>query len=344
MDELRDGVFVFLGHPCPFAMPCTPRSFWTHRRFAAVATLATLAAVVAGCSRRPPETRPPAPTTPGSPATQPSTVPGAATPIPAAGLRGFVYAAGTHRYTLSTEAILDYRPDSVAPGYGDTVATTALVTYSIAEGGGGSRVQISGTVDSFALSKVLGSAFALPSATGAPAAPGTPGGPLLFRGTLELTGSRRLDLPPPSGSCDSPDDALLVAVREVIAPPPPSLDAGAAWQDTVDYSLCRAGIPAATRLVRSFVVEGPATLDTLPTPAIRVRRTSTLTMTGGAELRGQAVTLSGSGTGTADLYFDPAAGRFLGANADNSATITVSGGAHVRSFTQRGKVVVRERP
>lgn len=319
------------------------------KRFHSLATAAALGATAAaGCSRSRPETRPPAPTTPGAPTTQPGANPTPAAPVPAeVARRGFVYAPGVHRYALSTEAMLDYRPDSIAAGYSDTVATTAVVTYTVADGGasGAPRVAISGTVDSFAVSKVLGSAFALPSAPtpAAGSAPTSPGGPLLFRGTLELTGSRRLDLPPPSGSCDSPDDALLVAVREVIAPPPPSLEVGTAWQDTVDYTVCRASIPAATRLVRNFVVEGTATLDTNPTPAIRVRRTTALTMTGAAELRGQAITLAGTGSGVAELYFDPAAGRFLGANADNTATITVSGGTHVRTFTQRGRVVVREK-
>ena len=306
--------------------------------------------VAAGCSRSRPETRPPtAPPSTRPTGTPPSPAAGATGTVPdpggAAGRRGFFYAPGTHRYSLATEAVLNYRPDSVAIGYSDTVATTALVAYTINEGDG-RRVQISGTVDSFTVSKVLGSAFGPPgtmvaSSGGSDSAAQSGRGPLLFRGVLELTGSRRLELPPPSGACDSPDDALLVAVREVIAPPPPSLDPGTAWQDTVDYTVCRAGIPASTRLVRAFVVEGPAPLDT--TPAIRVRRTSALTMTGSAQLRDQNVTLAGTGTGTAELYFDPAAGRFLGANAENSATVTVSGGAHTRTFTQSGRVRVRGR-
>ena len=231
----------------------------------------------------------------------------------------FRYTPGTYRYTVHTVGSIELASDTLSRRI--PVETTARFTLTLAPAAG-RALTLTGSVDSFAVSRGEG----IPAPDMATEARAT------FSAILSPTGNVSAFKPPPEQECGSPLHPLLTTARDLVVAVPQSLAVGSTWQDTATATTCRGEIPVTTHAIREYVVEGPDTLAGVP--AIRVRRTSTLTLGGSGTQAGQPVALSGTGRGTATLYLSPAVGALIGAVGASRSTLTVE--------TPRGPVPFRQ--
>ena len=104
----------------------------------------------------------------------------------------------------------------------------------------------------------------------------------------------------------------------------------------VASTVCRGDVPVSTTAVRTYEVEGLDQWD--GQPALRVRRTSELLLTGQRGGRRPA-TVSGTGGGTQRLFFD-LAGRLLGATGESTADVRMTAGEESGELKQRVKTRV----
>ncbi|HEU4564169.1 MAG TPA: hypothetical protein VFS05_05965 [Gemmatimonadaceae bacterium] len=257
-----------------------------------------------------------------APSSTPRPSPSAGTPAPAAEARSweFRYTQGSRRYRVESEATVRLRSDTSqqeAP-----IHSSALVTVTTVPSAGG-RFSLIATVDSFAIAR--GDAIPAPDSAA----------PLPSRATLRAmmspTGALEILPSPAAGSCD-PAEPLLAIARDLVVSLPPTLAVGAQWSDSTTTSVCRGGTPVTTGIVRDYLVEGSEKVNGVS--AIRIRRTDTFTLAGASVTNGQPVAISGRGTGTATLHFDPAAGAYLGGTSESEAELTVRAGRMESSFTQ----------
>jgi hypothetical protein len=283
------------------------------------------AGVGSGCTRsRAPAPESPTPTrpAPGLPPAQPAEV--------GRGRADFVYAPGTYRYQVVSEASVELLRDSTTPrpsSLVDTLMTKIHITYQIA--GDGAPRRLTGSVDSFTVQ----STGLVPTGQRALAAP------LPFAATLS-DGRRPATFEAhPDTACAAPDAALLAVARDLLLPAPASLSPGSAWSDTVTSTVCRAGIPVTARSVRSYRVMGPAVRDSMP--AVQLTRETALTMTGGGTPRGDTVTVTGTGRGRGELFVNQATGHYLGGGEETTLELTVSNGTQTRRFVQRSRQETR---
>jgi hypothetical protein len=258
----------------------------------------------------------PLPKTP-PPAEQP--VEPAAKPPPPAELV-FRYTPGTRRYTVHTEATIELASDAAAPQRVplETMARFTLILAPHAE----RALALSGSVDSFAVTR----------GEGIPAPENPAEVHIRFSAVLVPTGQVRAFEGPPAEGCGSPVQSLLAQARDLVVAVPASLTIGSTWRDTTAVVTCRGDIPVTTRAVREYVVEGRDSVA--GAAAIRVRRTSTMTLGGRGTQGGEPVSVSGTGAGTATLYLSPSVGALLGATGTSRSTLTVE--------TPRGRVPFRQ--
>jgi hypothetical protein len=232
----------------------------------------------------------------------------------------FRYTPGTRRYAVYTEATIELASDTAAPQRVPIAATTH-VTLTLAPQTE-RALALSGSVDSFTVSRGAG----IPE----PEAPSE--ARARFSATLSPIGQVSAFEGPTVEGCGSPIPSLLAQARELLVAVPASLAVGSRWRDTTVVGTCRGEIPVTTHTVREYVVEGPDSLAGVP--AIRVRRTSTMTLGGSGTQGGQPVSVAGRGASTATLYLSPTVGALLGATGTSRVTLTVE--------TPRGRVPFRQ--
>jgi hypothetical protein len=282
--------------------------------------------IAAGCASG---ARPAAETPAARPAPRPGP-PVVAIPAPVAPV-SFAYAAGNYGFTVTNEAAIELTADS-GGSRSETRSTFARLTYRVGGSGTGIRL-ITGTVDSFTV-----------------APPPTAGGngaliaaPVAFRGSID-PGRRQVALlpavaAPVSVDCGTPNQMLFTVVREAIVVPPTTLRVGQTWEDSTTSTTCRGDVPLTTRAVHRFRVDGAVRYAGVD--ALHVTRATTLEMAGEGAQRGVSFAVTGRGTGNADLYLDPAAGRFLGGAGDSDLELTVSiPDRGPQRFRQRGRTRV----
>ena len=290
-----------------------------------------LAASLAALACTPPR-QPPAP--PSAPAPSPPPARGAPPPVapPSAEARSwtFRYAPGTHRYEIQSDATVELQSDTskqTAP-----LRTVALVTLAI-EAAADSQLTVTGRVDSFAVSR--GELIPAPDS-----APPPPRERAVYSATITPTGRPLTQRVAGADSCDAAEP-FLAAARELIVAVPPALAVGTRWSDSVATTVCRSGIPVTTGTVRDYEVEAAEPFN--GRRAVRVRRRDAFTLAGAGAPRGQSVSLTGRGTGTATLYFDPAAGTLLGSLSESETTLTVNTPRAQARFVQRVRQRIEKR-
>jgi hypothetical protein len=168
------------------------------------------------------------------------------------------------------------------------------------------------------------------------------------RATLALAAPQPADTaclaPPPVGRPGSPPPrpvpatpalSLLATARELLVAPPAELDAGARWEEETELVECRGLLAVTTRTTYRYEVRGPSTFAGVST-AIRVARTSESESRGERETGSRTVRVQGRSRGAFDLYFDPAAGRYLGGTGQSEGTLEVDAGdGRPRRFAQQ---------
>ena len=278
----------------------------TGRRVALGASLWASAVVAAGCgssgAARPSEG--PRPVVRSGPAPTPL-------PAPAAAV-AFSYAAGSYRFLVTSEAAIELVADSGSRS--ETRSTVAQVAYRVGAGSTGMRT-ITGTVDSFTVTPA-------PGVGGG----GVIGAPVAFRGTLDP--ARRqvvlqaVGAAPVATDCGTPNQLLFAIVREAIVVPPSPVRVGQSWEDSTTSTICRGDVPLTTRTLHRYKASGLVLYE--GAQALHLTRSSSLELAGEGAQRGVALSVSGRGTGSADLFLDPALGRFLGGLSESDVELTVT--------------------
>jgi hypothetical protein len=242
---------------------------------------------------------------------------------PAPAVRGrpparFVVGHGV--YDITTLGTVSSGTDSARP---DTIRTATTLTYD--SRWNGSVLEVLGTVAS-RVTAVSG---------GLRGASQTPGVPIPFRATVDsTTGAVTFDHDTTATGCPAGGPSADQA-RELATGRPRSFEPGATWQDTLTDNSCLGGVPLASRGVRDYTVatEG-ATDPATGAAAVLVTHASRVTMDGGGRRNGQLVTLTGSGTGSTEQYFDRATGVLLSAHTAATLDLDVGVSGRVQRLHQ----------
>ena len=250
-----------------------------------------------------PAGEPPRPAVKNAPATTPR-------PAPAAAV-AFAYAPGSYRFVVTSEAAIELSADSGSRS--ETRSTVAQLGYRIGAAGTGMRT-ITGVVDSFLVAPTAGPPSAVIAA------------PVSFRGTLDparrVVSLQPAAAAPVSTDCGNPNQLLFAVVREAIVLPPSPLRVGQTWVDSATSTICRGDVPLTTRSLHRYTVAGAVLYE--GAEALHLTRSSTIAMSGEGAQRGVALAVAGQGSGSADLFLDPGAGRFLGGLSESDVELTVT--------------------
>ena len=86
-------------------------------------------------------------------------------------------------------------------------------------------------------------------------------------------------------------------------------------------------------------MQGADSLD--GAPAVRIRRTSEVSIEGRGEQRGQRIRVTGSGTAAMDLFVNPTSGTFLGGRGDYTAVLKFDSDVRQQTFEQKVRQGIR---
>lgn len=136
---------------------------------------------------------------------------------------------------------------------------------------------------------------------------------------------------PTSGVCDA---AAVLATRaqELMPRVPAALVVGATWNDSTTIAGCRGPIPSTTRTLRTYTVVGDTTYAGVP--ALQVHRADVIDAHGQGAEGQHSVTLTATGAGSVELFFDTASGRFLGSDGTQSTVVDVGASGRTTRFIQ----------
>ena len=136
---------------------------------------------------------------------------------------------------------------------------------------------------------------------------------------------------PTSGVCDAA--AVLATRAQALVPRiPAALTVGATWNDSTTTDGCRGPIPSTTHTLRTFTVVGDTTYAGVP--ALQVHRADVIDAHGQGAEGQHSVTLSATGTGSAELFFDTTSGRFLGSDGTQTTAVDVGASGRTTRFIQ----------
>ena len=140
---------------------------------------------------------------------------------------------------------------------------------------------------------------------------------------------------PPAPASGAPCDAaaaLATRARGLIPRLPASLSAGATWADSSTVDGCRGTIPTTTHTESHYTVIGDTTIDGVA--ALQLHRTDTLSARGEGTQGQHRVTLTATGTASANFYVDPATGHFLGTDETQETVVEVGTSGRTQRFQQ----------
>jgi hypothetical protein len=136
---------------------------------------------------------------------------------------------------------------------------------------------------------------------------------------------------PTSGACDAA--AVLATRAQALVPRiPAALTVGATWNDSTTADGCRGPIPSTTRTLRTYTVIGDTTYAGVP--ALQIHRADVIDAHGQGAEGQHDVTLSATGTGTVELFFDTTSGRFLGSDGTQTTAVDVGASGRTTRFIQ----------
>lgn len=232
----------------------------------------------------------------------------ATTPLPVARSSGpwFYHPSPAHQaFAVDQQAIIAIRLDSST--HTDTLATHAEVAFTIAPATHG----VTGDVADFLVQYAARTAE-------------TPAGlvtPFPFYGEYSGRGLQ-LDFTAPLNAAPCSSTALAVAqsLRDLWFRPPDTLRVGSTWSDSSSYVICRDGIPLRATVHRVFHVSGTASAGAHQ--LLSISRLARMVLDGSGLQFGEAVGVTGAGSGQLAYDFDPSSGEIVDANGN--ATLDLS--------------------
>jgi hypothetical protein len=115
----------------------------------------------------------------------------------------------------------------------------------------------------------------------------------------------------PAAPCSSGGLAVAQSLRDLWFRPPDTLRVGTTWEDSASYVVCRDGIPLRAEVRRAFRITGAE--ERVGRPTLLLSRSSRTSIEAEALLSGEAISVSGSGSGELSYAIDPADGEILSA-------------------------------
>ncbi|MGH7719914.1 MAG: hypothetical protein ACREON_13860 [Gemmatimonadaceae bacterium] len=153
----------------------------------------------------------------------------------------------------------------------------------------------------------------------------------------QVTGSQ-----PDSVACGPGPQVVVQPIHELLVAHPPTLTAGAQWKDTTVTTTCRGQIAIVSTAVSDFRLEGPDSYR--GTPALRISRSTEITIRGAGGNSGRSISLAGGGGGKATLYIDQIRGNVLESSSEVRTVITVRTLTGELPFRQQVRQQVTLRP
>ena len=225
-------------------------------------------------------------------------------------------------FLLDQRAVLSIRADTSVRA--DTVSSHTEVAFTAAP----AAIGISGTV----------AAFLVQSAGRGATVPAGLAIPFPFRGEYSTRASQlEFSSPREVVQCESTSLAVAQSLRDLWFRPPDTLRVGTTWEDSSSYVLCRDGIPLGAMVHRRFRVSG--TTERAGRLLLTVSRTSRTVIEGTGAQFGEAVGVTGAGSGQLAYEFDPQNGEVVSASGD--ATLDLSLRSRLRTQVVRQAVEIR---
>jgi hypothetical protein len=134
-----------------------------------------------------------------------------------------------------------------------------------------------------------------------------------------------------SASCDS-NAAITARAQQLIPKLPSHLVAGDRWRDSTTTTGCRGMIPAESKVISDYVVIGDTSFANVP--AVQIHRTDLLSVNGEGTEGQHRIFVTATGTGVADLFFNIAAGQFVGSRSLQTTLVNVTTSGRSTRFIQ----------
>jgi hypothetical protein len=279
----------------------------------AVLGLCLLAA--AGCGPHAPPAQAPAP---ASEVSSPPAASGARSVLPPR------YAAGHREYQITSVGVVSDSGDTT--GHLDTVTAAATLRYDARWDG--ALLRVTGDVASRVVTASLGLRIAAPPQTAL----------VPFRATIDsATGMATIDpaSTPSASSCPIGGPSVSQA-RDLATTYPRSLVPGASWRASLSDTSCLGGLPLMSSTSQRYTVASQGATDPVTgAAAILVTHRSMTTMTGGGPRGAQTITLSGTGSGTTEQYYDRTTGVLLSAHTTATLDLDVGVSGRIQRLHQQ---------
>lgn len=215
------------------------------------------------------------------------------------------YIPGTFQYEIRTEATI--RLDTDTARQERPVEQTLLYTVQLAPQG--QLLRITGVVDSLATQAQQ----TVPS-------PDSVAFRNPWHGLVTALG-RVSPIQPDTGVCRPDKQIPLQPIHEILISHPEKLTAGDQWKDTTTTLTCRGDVAVSTTSINSYRIDGPENHH--GTPALRVTRSSEVSIRGSGRESGRSVSLAGGGGGTTTIYLDQTNGMVINSSGETRSVITI---------------------
>ncbi|MGI8508791.1 MAG: hypothetical protein ACR2MQ_05655, partial [Gemmatimonadaceae bacterium] len=145
--------------------------------------------------------------------------------------------------------------------------------------------------------------------------------------------------PATTGACDA-SAASVTRAQQMITRLPSRITGGESWSDSTTTDGCRGSIPATSHVAHTYTVLGDTVLAialtgaTVPVTTLHVHRDDVIAATGEGAEGQHRVLVSATGTGSAELFFDVATGRFLESDGVQNSTVDINTSGRVTRFVQ----------
>jgi hypothetical protein len=132
--------------------------------------------------------------------------------------------------------------------------------------------------------------------------------------------------------CNPVSSALSADLYNLLIGFPIQLSQGSGWRDSLELSTCQGMIPTAVHIVRSYVVSGTATYQSLP--VVLVQRRDSIRAHGEGAQQQHRVILDASGTGNATYFLNPQNGFILRLNTEQSLDLAITTSGKIHRFRE----------
>lgn len=234
--------------------------------------------------------------------------------------------SGKWRYEVRSEATVALLADTGAT----QVPVQTRIRYTIALDTSAGELQLTGTIDS----NVVTTQGRIPQAQGDTA-------PTRFNGVVAASGKLWNLASNTRSRCKDGVDPAVAAVHDLFVVLPASVTLGSTWQDTVVTVTCRGDLPITTSTVHSYRLADTTMWQ--GRAAFVVNRTTTYAIRSVEDSTAgrRALSVTGSGSGSATLQIEQSTGVVLSAQGEAHTTLTVNTGRSTVPFRQDATQIIQ---